>query len=122
MKIKQQQEMNKISKHTFELGKALVEISNASTRLSVLSKDMGAQYTMKATMKRWVNNLDSILRDLKSKIGSDEFKKIMEDQLLNDEDTLQINAIVDYVISLPKGIRNEIEDYTEQRYNVYAAK
>ena len=113
--------MTKISNQTYSFAKILVKIKSASTELSVLKKDSMVALNAKHELNRWIISLDSIIRNFKNMIPDDAAKKIFEEQLLNDEDTGQVNAIIDFVLACPKGIRDEIEQYAESRYDIYSS-
>lgn len=49
-------------------------------------------------------------------------RKIIEEEVMNPDAHLQIDNIINAMIAMPEGIRNEIESYVMARYNVYADK
>lgn len=65
-----------------------------------------------------LNRLNVNIRDFKLSVPS-EFVPILEEQMINDEVAIQIDAITDMLAEIPKGIRDEIESYIESRHKVY---
>lgn len=108
-----------ISEHTYRFARAMLKVRQAEIEFAVLIKDTNANNEAKKGMKDWVRMLKRIQQDFRLMIPNRAALKVFEEQLLNDEDTGQVNAIVDYTLALPKGIRNEIEQYVESRYDVY---
>lgn len=106
-----------ISQHTFEFSKGLIEVHNASIRFQVLAKDMGAEYKAKKMMNDWVRMLNRIQIDLKNVIGNVAYQKLLQDEILNDESSLQISQITDMILCLGKDKRDQIEGYVEEVYN-----
>ena len=110
----------KLSPESFELCKSLAEIHNANARLEVLLSSTYVNGSSKHMMKRWKNNLDSVLREFKMKLP-DAWRQTFEKELLNDEDSMQLDNCVTMLLQLPKGMKNECESYIESRNSIYSA-
>lgn len=106
-----------MTQHTFELGKALAELKTAHTRLTVIAN--GSKYGAKKLMQDMAKSVERAIKMMTDALPNKDFLKILEDQLLNDDSTLQVEAVKDMFIALPQGIRDEVEAYLEVRYNVY---
>lgn len=110
----------KLSPESFELCKSLAEIQNAGSRIDVLLKSPHVNGSSKHMMKRWKNNIDSVLREFKMKLP-DAWRQTFEKELLNDEDSMQLDNCLTMIIQLPKGVKNEVESYIESRVAIYGA-
>lgn len=102
--------------NTLELSKALQEIYRAKLRIEVLEKDLGAIYKAKKMLKDWIRMLNRIKVDFSSLVGNETYKDIISRELLNSEDSLQIDAITDNVLMMNKEDRNHIEEYIDKYY------
>jgi hypothetical protein len=70
-----------------------------------------------------INRGSSVENDLKQLfINSPEDLEIVKKEMILDEVVLQNDNVMNMYYSLPKGIRDEIETYIEQRYYVYNQK
>lgn len=112
---------NKIYTEQDELHKILAHFMSASIRCEVLAKHSTAHRQAKHMIKRWQGCADSVLREMKQRVPTEMYENL-SNQLLNDEDVIQLDDITTMIMKLPKGIRNEIESYVEQRYYVFAYK
>lgn len=110
--------MTPITKHTFELGKAIVELHTAATRLTVIANE--SKFATKKLMTDMSRSVEHSINLFKRAMPNKDYLKIFQDQLLNDEITLQVEAVKDMFIALPQGIRDEVEIYLEARFNLYA--
>lgn len=112
-----------ISRQTLDLANAFVKINNAQMELSSVAKDLGNEYKITRSIREWANRLAWIQGDFKRIVvamkGREQWD-VIQSQLVNDEDTLQMKAIADMMLHLPKGIRDDIEKYVESRYNIYS--
>lgn len=111
-----------ISKQTLDLGKAFVKINNAELLLRSVYNDLTEEYTLYRNINGWVNRLEWLKKDFKRvfvMLSGSEGWEIMQSQLLNDEDTLQVESINDMLLDMPKGMKDQIEKYIESLYNVY---
>jgi len=109
--------MTKQQAMTLELSKAFAEVRNAATRFEVLRHEKECSHYVKKEMHRWTRNLKSIERDFKMMFVDIESRKAVEEQLLNDEDSLQIEFITDAVVGTTKEKRDEIEKFIEELLN-----
>lgn len=110
-----------ISKQTLDLGKAFIKINNAEMLLTSISNDLKG-HKMTDNITEWAKRLRYVLKEFKRVIctyKSEQEWQMIEDQLLNDEDTLQIESINEMMLHLPKGIKDDIERYVEQRFELY---
>ncbi len=105
----------------FELTIGLTEVLRASTRWQVVLAGNNVHLHTKKLLKDMIRKCESIKRDFMQALP-EHGKKVMEEQILNDEDTLQLDACTVMIMNVPKGIRDEIERYIEARYEVYAMK
>lgn len=113
-----------ISKETFDLHKIYTLVRNANTRAQVLSKEKTIAGGAKDFIKRSIiNRLTAIENDLKGLfIAHPDDRDLVNNEILNDEVTFQLEGINDMLLALPKGIRDQIEQYVEQQYFVYSQK
>lgn len=111
-----------ISKQTLDLGKAFIKINNAELLLRAVSKDLTDEYALSRNIKEWVNRLEWLKKEFKRvviMIAGNEDWNLIQSQLINDEDTLQVESINDMLLDMPKGMKDQIEKYIESLYNVY---
>lgn len=107
--------------HAVTLISALVDVHNAGVKFEVLAQE---PLVHKGTKKQILKCLSEVnqIRQRFDKYWGEEGKKVMDEQILSDDDTLQLQQINHLVMLLPKGIRNEIERYVEQRVKIYEIK
>lgn len=116
-----QQREQQLQIHGIQLLNALIEVNNATVRFEVLSQEKSVHKGTKKQIDKCINELRQIRKRF-DRFWGEEGKQIMDSQILSDDDTLQIQNINALVISLPKGIRNQVENYTEGLAKIYAAK
>lgn len=109
----------KLTPESFELSKALSEIHNANTRIEVILNNSAIRFQTKKMLKDWQNKTSSILRDFKMILPT-TWKEVFEKELLNDEDSLQLDDIMTMLVKMPKGMRNDVERYAEARYKLFS--
>lgn len=97
---------------TFEFGKAIVEVGNARTRFEYLLNSKQVASKSRDIIRGYINRLRFIENDVTAML-SPEAKSIMQQQLMNDEDRLQADAIMSMFIALPKEARDRLETYLE---------
>ena len=110
---------NEYKLHAIQLLQALVEVNNAAVRFEVLAQEEKVHKGTKKQILKCLTELNQI-RTRFDRFWGEEGKKIMDSQILGDEDTLQVQNINALVISVPKGIRDQIEQYAEGLAKVYA--
>lgn len=108
----------KVERHqdTLELSKAIQEIHRAKLRIEVLEKDLGVAYKAKKMLKDWIRMLKRISIDFSNLVGNNTYMGIINKELLNDEDSLQIDAIVDNILMMNKEDRDKMEQYIDGYY------
>ncbi len=104
--------------HGIQLLQALIDVNNAYVRFDVLSKENNVHKGTQEQLKKCLSELSQIRARFK-KFWGEEGERVMQEQILSDEDTLQVQQINALVISMPKGIRNQIEQYAEGLAKVY---
>lgn len=112
---------NKISKETFELSKIYSLCSNAKLRTEVLMKSKNVEGQAKDYLRRSIfNRLNAIENDLKALfIEHPKDLEVIKEEMINEENSLQNENVQNLFLALPKGIRDEIERYIEQRHFIY---
>lgn len=108
-----------IKPEAYDLFKAMRHMSNARLYLNSIIKDGH----VKGQSKNLLNTMDNRLRcnidDFRHKVSGEKLK-ILDEEMLNTEVTLQLDNMTDMLISLPKDIRDEIENHIEGVFNVYS--
>lgn len=107
-----------ISKHSFELVKGMTDVMNAATRFQVIANELDTRFKSKDMLNGYVNRLKFIIKDFKSRC-TPEMWAIIEKDALNDEQTLQIDGIVDMLLLLPIPARNIVEKYIEETVKLH---
>lgn len=110
-----------ISKHSFELVKGMTDVMNAATRFQVIANELDTRFKSKDMLNGYVNRLNFIIKDFKSRC-TPEMWAIIEKDALNDEQALQIDGIVDMLLLLPVPARNIVEKYIEETVKLHQAK
>lgn len=106
-------------KAAYELAKIYSILRNTKVHAEVLMNEKeisgGTKHWIKTSI---INRVNAIETDLIGILPPADYQ-IMKDDLLQDETALQIQAITDMLLAMPKGIRDECESYIEARHNVY---
>lgn len=111
-------DQKRLTAESFDLARSLSEVYNAKTRIDVILNSVNVRFQTRDMMKRWSRNLGSVLNEFQRilpSVWADVFAK----ELLNDEDTQQIDQCITLMMQLPKGIKDEIENYIEGRHAIY---
>ena len=110
-----------ISKETYDLFYAYENMVNAEQHLSLIIGSGEVAYRSKELIKTLKRRIDVNIRDLKLILPPAD-AKILQDQMLDSEVTLQMRNINDMCAELPKGIRDQVEKYIESYHKVYKQK
>ena len=110
-----------ISKETYDLFYAYKNTVNAQSHLSRIleSKKVGGKAKNFLTMIQ--TRLKVNIRDLRLLLPAAE-AKIIDEQMLDTEVTMQMQNINDMCAELPKAIRDQVENYIESYHKVYKQK
>lgn len=113
-----------ISEETFELAKIYSLCANANLRSQVITNSKSVMGQAKHFIKTSVTNrLNAIENDLKGLFGDNpQHLEMVKEDMISAEVALQNENIMNMFLALPKGIRDEIEMYIEQRYYIYKNK
>lgn len=107
-----------ISGHTFMFGKAMAHVQNATTYLMLLVADEHPSGKTKRMFNEWLRMLKRIKQDAYGSLTIED-RSILENELMSDDLTLQVDAINDMILALPPAKRTEIEKYVELQYDIY---
>lgn len=107
-----------ISGHTFMFGKCMAHVQNATTYLMLLVADEHPSGKTKRMFNEWLRMLKRIKQDAYNGV-TPENRAILENELMSDDLTLQIDAINDMLLALPPAKRTEIEKYVELQHDIY---
>ena len=110
-----------ISKETYDLFHAYKCMVNAELHLSLVLNSGKVGFEAKNFVKGLKNRIDVNVKSLKSILPPEE-SKIIQDQMLNEEVTMQMQNINDMCADLPKAIRDQVENYIESYHKVYKQK
>lgn len=112
------------SQETFELHKIYSLCNNAKLRSEVLMKAPAVVGQAKDFIKRSITNrLTAIENDLKGLfINNPEDLEIVRQEMLDHDNSLQLDNMMNLYLELPKAIRDEIEQYVESRHYVYKSR
>lgn len=102
----------------YDLFKAMRHMSNARLYLNSIIKDGHVKGQSKNLLTTMDNRLRCNIDDFRHKV-SGESLKVLDEEMLDAEVTLQLDSVTDMLIALPKGIRDEAEKYVEGLFNVY---
>lgn len=113
--------LKQISKETFELSKIYSLVSNCRLRCEVLLKSNNIAGLAKDYIRRSIlNRVVAVENDLKQLfIDSPKDLELIKQDMISDEVSLQNENLQNMFLALPKGIRDEIETYVEQRFYIY---
>lgn len=97
---------------------ALVDVNNAKVKFEVLSSESEVHKSTKKKMLQSANEMNQTLERF-HKFWGEEGKKVMEEQILGLEDSLQVQEITHNAIGLPKEYRDKIEEFTNNCIQEY---
>jgi len=106
---------------TFSIAKIISYLSTAKMLSEVMSREKYVQGKSRDVLNR-IGNRCKCAREEITDLLTPESRKVIEDEVMNPDMHLQIDNIINAMIAMPEGIRNEIESYVMARYNVYADK
>jgi hypothetical protein len=89
--------------------------------LSDILKGNNVKYEAKEFVKGLKRRVDANITALKVLVPREVFD-VLEKEMLDPEVTLQMQNINDMCAELPKGIRNQVENYIEGLHRVYKQK
>lgn len=101
-----------------DIGKFIIDVNNAKSRLEVLINSKNVAFGLKNDFRRWIRNLDSILKHFNMLMPVTS-KNIMQEQLLNDESTMQIDNCTSLMMLLTKPYRDKIEEFIIKKSEEY---
>ena len=104
---------------TYELGKAFTNARIACLKFETILNELPPDRKARSFIKEAVRLLKRLELDFKVAIGNEAFNLILKQQLLNPEYSGQIDLINDYLLELPKGMRDQIESYIEGLHKIY---
>jgi len=110
-----------ISKETFNFFHAYKNHVNAEMHLSDILKGGNVKYEAKEFVKGLKRRVDANITSLKVLVPREVFE-VLEKGMLDPEVTLQMQNINDMCAELPKGIRDQVENYIEGLHKVYKQK
>ena len=107
-----------ISKETFNFFHAYRNHVNAEMHLSNIVKSGNVKYDAKEFVKGLKRRVDANITALKVLVPREVFE-VLEKEMLDPEVTMQMQNINDMCAELPKGIRDQVENYIEGLHRVY---
>jgi hypothetical protein len=110
-----------IQKESFDLFHAYKNMVNAEQHLSLILNSGKVAYRAKDLILCLKRRIDVNIRDIKVLLPPDA-AKILQEQMLDNEVTLQMQNINDMCAELPKAIRDQVESYIENYHKVYKQK
>jgi hypothetical protein len=110
-----------ISKETFNFFHAYKNHVNAEMHLSNIIKSGNVKYDAKEFIKGLKRRVDANITALKVLVPREVFE-VLEKEMLDPEVTMQMQNINDLCADLPKGIRDQVENYIEGLHKVYKHK
>ena|SRR5690348_11512699 len=110
-----------ISKETFNFFHAYKNHVNAEMHLSNIIKSGNVKYDAKEFVKGLKRRVDANITALKVLLPHEVFE-VLEKEMLDPEVTMQMQNINDMCAELPKGIRDQVENYIEGLHRVYKQK
>lgn len=105
---------------TFSVAKVLTYTATSQMLCEVLSNESYIKHKSRDTLNRMANRCKMVQSDIYELLG-EESVRIMKEEVSNPEAHLQIDQMVNIMLAMPVGIRNEIEEYAVARYNIYAS-
>lgn len=104
---------------TFVIADIIRHLATAQMKAEVLSREPEIKGTARETINRIGVRSKVAINEIRHLLG-DESRKILDDEMLPAEVFLQVDQIVTALYAMPKGIRDDVEEYVMGRYNVYA--
>ena len=106
---------------TFSIAKIISYLSTSQMLAEVLSREPYVTGKARDVMNRIGNRCKCANAEI-TDLLSPASRKVIRDEVMNPDMHLQIDKIINAMIAMPEGIRDEIESYVMARYNVYADK
>ena len=100
---------------------ALVDVNNAKVKFEVLAFENDVHKNTKKKISQSANEMNQTITRF-HKFWGEEGKKVMEEQILDLDHTLQIQEITHNTIGLPKEYRDRIEEFTNDCIKEYKEK
>lgn len=100
---------------TAELVKGISDVTNAQLRFNALYNEIFVRQERKRSLKRWVNNLNSIVNEFRRECPAES--KILDEQVLDPNVTLQLEGIMSKLVYLPHSSRDLIEKQIDKFFN-----
>jgi len=110
-----------ISKETYDLFHAYKHMVNAELHLSLVINSVKIGGNAKNLVNTLKTRIDVNVRDLKLLLPAGD-AKILQEEMLDSEVTLQMQNINNMCAELPKAIRDQVENYIESYHKVYKQK
>lgn len=110
----------KMRKLSGELAKSLIGAHLLEMRLSVLMNDIDVKGRLKKMFNNWKRMISRIKTEFKIELP--EEYEVIEQELFNDEVSLQVESITTLLLSIPKVKRDEVEEWLEQEYITFKNK
>lgn len=104
---------------TFAIADIMRHLATAEMKATVVAKEDFVKFKACESFKRIAKRSELAINDL-MELLSPESQAVMNSELLDEDVFLQIDGIVTALYAVPPAIRNDIENYTMSRYNIYA--
>jgi hypothetical protein len=104
---------------TFVITDVIRHLATAKMKSEILASESFVRGKAKDTINRIGLKCNAAINEVRDML-SPESRKVMDSELITPEVFLQIDGVVTAMYAMPKGIRDEIEDYVMSRYSVYS--
>jgi len=104
---------------TFVIADIIRHLATAKMKAEVLANETHVRGKARDTFNRIALRCKAAINEVRDAV-SPESRAVIDAELVPAEVFLQIDQIVVALYAMPKGVRDEVEDYVMSRYNVYA--
>ncbi len=94
-------------------------LAAAEMKTDMLSKEDFIRFKAKECVNMATVRIGKAIDDLMSMLGP-ESQELLKNEIIQPEVFLQVDQVITAMYAMPKGIRDDIEEYVMGRYNVYA--
>jgi len=104
---------------TFVVADILRHLATARLKAETLARETYVKGAARDTFNRIGLRCTAAINEVRGAVKPDSIK-VIDDEILPAEVFLQIDQIETALYAMPKGIRDEVEEYVMSRYNFYA--
>lgn len=107
-----------IQNETYDFNNAFQHMVNSKLFLESIKNSGKVAFRAKHLINKMINRIEANISDITFLIP-EAHAKVLQEQMLDSDVTLQSKAINDMLAELPQAKRDEIESYVQLQYKIY---